>query len=381
MELSERINAAATQSKSSEAGRAKFFELQNQIEEEIAAAKQKAAELAGLGFEPQAKEIEGSIQRVVLLNGQASAMLAGDAGSASLALLNAKNALSNLAPKNFIESQKKQKDALMQKAQALFELKIDGALKKEITAIEKETEESLGSPDFLLAAKNVLLLESKVNALESAARKNSAGVFAQKTAQAKEFLGLVENFPKKIDSLKKLLDSKDALDELEYLFPTTKGRLDRMTLKFDSLADSSLIEKLGSIDLSSANGFAGSVGAMNEIGKDFDKSLAELKQIDAEISGDLAKIEKDAKTVLAFAKLKAKNVVVPQQAQEELFLAEQKIESGDFVDSMDHSKKAVSFMGSAALPEINIPVAVYPLVLIALAALYFKHKKTNTPAP
>ncbi|MBI2597849.1 MAG: hypothetical protein HYW50_01500 [Candidatus Diapherotrites archaeon] len=380
IEISKQVQELESLAKASESEVAKFLEIKTQLEEEIKELKENAAKLEKLGFAHDAKTLGQTISKTVLLLTDAQKQLETNAKEAFISILRAKNALDEFLPQELIEETKKQKNLAMEKAEKLFALKTDEQQKKEIIQTAKEIEDLLSKNEFFLAKEKTAELDEKTKKLEADAKEKKGQEIANKMKKAAQFNSLAQSIPQKIEQLKHLLESKEAT-ELEYFFPTTIERLEKHLLKFNSLATAEFLETASTLSLDENQEISDQLTALQALGNDFEKTVEQLEKIDKELSGDMEKIERDAKTVLDFAIAKSKTSRLNDAGKEALLLAEQKIQNGEFMESMQHSKQAVGLMASAEPPNINIPIAVYPLAAILVFALYFKYLQSKAPKP
>lgn len=381
LDLAIKIDAAIAEATSLEDETVKYTELKKQLEIEIRGLKEKISVLEGLGYNGDAGDIERQLEKIELLKKQSDQKAASDPQSAILDILAAKNILSGVSPQKIIEDIQKEKNFLMQKAQALFELKLNDSLKEEITGFGNEISALIGQSDFVLAREKTGLLKEKVLELEGVAREKTLSLFEEKKQALAVFKDLAAEIPQKIELLRNLFASKEQHAGLEYFFPTTLARLDKLSLSLSPLLGSDLIEKIGSVDFNSSADFVSQLALFNELGSDFDKKLESMKLIDEELTGDLKKVGDDAKTVLEFAKAKTKDLLLGEEAKQALLMAQEKIDSNEFIEAMEFAKKAIELTAAPGPLDFGIPAAVYPLVLIVLAALFFKYKKSKAPMP
>ncbi len=332
--LSEKVQKSVLENNFLEVESAKFFELQKTIEKEVVKLNETSDFVENAGFKQDATILRENGQKALAIVSTAKQRFEQGNKDAFSDLLSAKNLVSSSLPTDFADNLRKQKDDLIESAKAIFDLKIGLESKSDVAFIEKEFLNYLEKGNALNAADSLRALKEKTRALNEMAQKKAKELFTEKSQKIKRFNELSQSTPQKIDALKKLFSEQEQSAEFKYFFPTTLERLDKLSLKFGSLVDASLVEKVAHI-IVDQNDFSKNIAALSGLGKDFEAALNEMEKID----------------------------------------------QNEFVEAMQLSKKAIGLLALSGPPVFDVPLAVIPLIAIIVAALFFRHKKKIAPLP
>ncbi len=354
--------------------------LKQEILEKILFLEENAKKLDGLGFKGDAQKIFSKTKKAInSLNGAQIDSLSGFES-----LLSIKSSLSDLDGLNVKDLLLFDVNKTVSEANSLIGKEKNLGLvfsgKDVFFEADKSVSFYLSENNFVKAKEFVDKLKGSLVTLSEEALSKSQKILEEKQSGFSRLKDLLDEIPLNAEKLKSL--EKGFLEKLENrFFPTSSDRIDRLLLKFDSLAKNSFFEKIEQINLLQENSQTIDAAVLSlSLEKESQKFFSEAKKISLEFSKDLAQIKEDAFNSYYLAELKSRNSS-NAEIQELLLQSKQKIESDDFVQGILFAEKASELIDKNTGLPLNIPLVIYPVILLAITGLFFKYRQKKIPAP
>jgi len=355
-----------------------IFALKEEIRKQLLQIEQNAAFLKSIGFDKDSESILSKTKKARLdLESLDSTSLQGPEK-----LFSIKSFLNEIGSTDAGEALKVQAKKLAEEGLSFLSAEKDFGMvlegKGKVLSAEESVLFYLSQNDFVGAKNFVDALKGAVDGIKNSVSEQAKKVLEKHKQEFEGIEDIVEETRLQARMLKSL--EKEFLEKLaNRFFPTSSERIDKLLLKLDSLPE--LDEKIKEIEsLESAGSLVEAAKKAQALSKEFSKPIDEAKKISAEFSGDLARVKEDAFNAYYIAELKAKSKS-NAEIENLLLEAKQKLDQGDFVQAILLSEQAESMVDKAEFIQFNIPVAVYPIILLAVVGMFFRYRQKKKPEP
>lgn len=357
--------------------------LENEIAGELQRLQSEAETMGLYGFDSFAAPVLGAIADANShIAKSAGFRLGNDINSAISELFMARAVLSGIPPSGLQQKILEEKDLLMRSAEELFMLSSrygiqESAARQEIASLENSVSESAMANDFTASRKNLDALGLRItdfNRAISSSLEKRAGEISEKISL---FCRLADaEIPALLAELGKLTATDNAAGLASYPLPVTAERLGKIALQLRSLNSLALRKEFDAF-LSEVQGgnFLSALGKAEPFEPELDEALAQATLLRDELSGNLNRIKEDAVALFNSAVQKFRGAEPNAEATELLEEARRELEGKNYISSIALSNRATSLVSLPPETGSGIPLAVYPLVAIIAAVLFFSYRK------
>lgn len=373
MQLSLDVSSLLEENESFEKNESRALALTREITEQTGLLEKNAQLLKDLGFESDGEKILARTKKA--LSDLDSFTQKGASFEDLLGIKSSLNDLGEIDAKKLLQEEAKK---LVSEAGEFLSLEKDFGLvfsgKEEVLLAEERILFYLNQNDFSNAKETLDKLSQNVARIKAQVEEKAKSILEKSEKDFFWFEELARNAPQKASKLKEL--EQEFIEKLNNrFFPTSSERIDKLLLKLDSLSVDGLGEKITKIkDLKESGDFVGAAKEAVLLSKSFEKNISEIKKIDNEFSSDLARVKEEAFNAYYLAELKTKNVS-NAEAGEALLNAKEELDKENFTEAILLSEKAIELIEGKQKSALEIPVAVYPLVILALAGMFFKYRQ------
>lgn len=387
--ISKAVSALKKETSKNELDSMEYSALKESVSAELNRFKEKISELRGSGFGEYANSLNSILYKAQSkMNAAENEVSAQDYKTAMDLLFEARSLLSESTPASISEKILSEKVAALQDYEKLSKIIEKFGLqnvfvqeKGKILSFDSNISALVSAEKLPDAKKELDLLEFSISDLnEGISLKLKSNADGIKSKIDSISLASLRSTKEKIDVLQSFFDdvSEEELISAQYIPPINKNRLEKLSLKLNSIVPADLRTKFDSFsEFYSKGNYAEALLLAQGFSDSLNEKQSEVNSIGSEINSASDSIKEEALVSFNSAAALFEKSVFNAEAQQKLELAESSLKSNRFLKSIVLSNSATALISATKNKIPEMPLAFYPIIAAAALILAVRFYKKN----
>ncbi|MFH1240146.1 MAG: hypothetical protein V1672_02920 [Candidatus Diapherotrites archaeon] len=386
-QISEKLSLLKSKNQESAQKIFQYTSLKNSISLEIETLKNYVSKFNEFGFTDYANTLSQTQQTIYSkLNTAEQLFSESKYDSAITILFEIRSLLSESSPPELPAILLSEKSELFQKYSLLSELAekyqlsdLTNSKKDQLSLSDSKISELISSENYIGAKQELALLNTELSDFETEVSSGlkSKSELIKSNIDALSLASFSE-LKTKIEILSSFFEdvSEEELISAQYIPPINQKRLEKLSLKLDSLISTDLRAKFDNFSsLHNQQKYSEALSQAELFSDVLDAKLSERTALSSEITNAYDSIKEQAVVSFNSAVKLFEDSDFNLEAQQKLELAESSLENNQFLKSIVLSSSATGLISASKFQIPEIPVAVYPIILAAVIILTLRFRK------
>lgn len=390
-QIADKLSLLKSQNQESEQKIFQYTSLKNSISSEIENFKNQISKFNEFGFTEYANTLLQT-QQIISSKLDAAEQLFSESkyDSAITLLFEIRSLISESSPPELPEILLSEKSELYQKYSLLSELaekfqisELTHSAKDKISFSDSKISELISSENYIEAKQELDFLNTMLSEFEEEISSDlkSKSELLKSNIDSLSFASISE-LKNKIEILTSFFEdvSEEELISAQYIPPINQKRLEKLSLKLDSLISNDLRNKFDNFsNMHNQQIYDEALLESESFSEILDAKLLEMNSLSFEINNAYDSIKEQAIVSFNSAVNLFEKSNFNLEAQQKLELAESSLKNNQFLKSIILSSSATGLISAAKFEVPEIPIAIYPIFLAVaiILTLRFRKKKQS----